>query len=448
MRGIIFRSVLGLVPVVMWGYHDGPPPKRTGAPVDGGINCTACHRTFAPANSDPRGSLRIDVANYVPGVKQTIKVTVIHPEAARWGFEITARLTSDETKTAGEFSSNSVVRVICDDNSPRGALAPCQPGQLQFAEHLDAPRTDPGAGFSFSVDWTPPATDAGDVIFYAAGNAANGSDGNTGDRVYTTARRISPPCGLTQKPTIRAAVNGASFQAPWNSGAMMTVFGSNFGAAGKTRGVTEADVVAQKYPQSLACMAVTVNGVNAPIAYVQQDQINLQAPQLAGIANASVVVIANPGKANELRSDPLTLTTGQTFAPAFFTFNGKSIAATTGDGLKLLADPAVVAGGVPAKSGDIVVLYATGLGATNPAAAPGDVASAAATLATTLTVTVGGVTVPARDVLYAGLSPQSICGLIQINVRLPADLPNGDVPVALSIGGAQSAGGTTIPVKN
>src|SRR5438045_3551461 len=95
--------LLGITPLSLMGFSTGPPLRRTGAPVDGGTNCTACHRTFAPANSDPRGSLRIDVSSYTPGVKQSIQVTVAHPEAMRWGFQLTARLASDETKPAGDF---------------------------------------------------------------------------------------------------------------------------------------------------------------------------------------------------------------------------------------------------------------------------------------------------------------------------------------------------------
>src|SRR5271169_8120 len=171
-RGLL--SLLGAMPIVLMGYSTGPPPKRTGATIDGGVNCSACHRSFAPANSDPLGSVRIDASNYTPGVKQTIKVTVSHPQAQRWGFQITARLVSDDSKIAGNFTPNDVARVICDDGSARGSLAPCPAGQPEFAEHFDAPRTDVGAGFTFSVDWTPPATDLGDIVFYAAGNAANG----------------------------------------------------------------------------------------------------------------------------------------------------------------------------------------------------------------------------------------------------------------------------------
>jgi uncharacterized protein (TIGR03437 family) len=454
MRKWVIFSILGGLPVVLMGYSTGPPPNRTGAGIDGATNCTACHRSFAPANSDPAGSMRINAANYTPGVKQTISVTVSHPLGARWGFQVTARLASDESKLAGNFTANSVVRVICDDGTYAGNsaslnnnAAPCAAGIHEFAEHLNAPRTDPGAGFTFTVDWTPPATNLGDVVFYAAGNAADGSASNAGDRVYTTVRRISGPCTLTQKPTITSLANGASFQTAWNTGALITLFGGNFGLAGTTRPVTAGDIVSQKFPQALGCVAVTVNGQNAPLIYVQPNQINLQAPTLSGIGAAAVVVIANPGAPNELRSDPLNVTSQQALAPAIFTFNGKSIAATSANGSSYVADPAVVPNASPAKPSDVVVFYATGLGATNPSVAPGDIASGPAAATGQIAVSIGGVSVPAADILYAGLAPQSISGLYQLNLKLPAALPDGDAPVIINVGGVQSPAGATIPIK-
>jgi uncharacterized protein (TIGR03437 family) len=242
-------------------------------------------------------------------------------------------------------------------------------------------------------------------------------------------------------------VNGASFQAPWNSGAFVTIKGTNFAAAGQTRLITQGDIVSQRFPQTLGCIAVTVNGQNAPMYYVQADQINLLAPTLATVGPATVVVVANPGAANELRSDPFNLTTQQAFAPALFTFDGKSVAATSGDGTKYIASATLISDAVAAKPGDIVVLYGTGMGSTNPAFAPGEVATSSATLAAAVTVMAGGVAIPAADILYAGPSPGLISGLVQLNVRLPATLADGDVPVLISVGGAQSASGTTILVK-
>src|SRR4051794_9374559 len=96
-------SVFIVSPIALMAFSTGPPVKRTGAGVDGGLNCTACHRTFAPANSDARGGVTILAGSYSPGVKQVINVIVNHPDAARWGFQLTARLASDETKPAGAF---------------------------------------------------------------------------------------------------------------------------------------------------------------------------------------------------------------------------------------------------------------------------------------------------------------------------------------------------------
>jgi uncharacterized protein (TIGR03437 family) len=61
---------------------------------------------------------------------------------------------------------------------------------------------------------------------------------------------------------------------------------------------------------------------------------------------------------------------------------------------------------------------------------------------------IGGVTLIPQDVLYSGLSPNSISGLYQFNVRVPASAPDGDVPVSITIGGFTTQSGTTIPVQH
>jgi hypothetical protein len=86
MRKRVVSILLGVLPVVLLGCSTGPAPKPTGAPVDSGTNCTLCHRTFAPANSDPADSVVITALNYVPGLKQTIQVTVSHPAAVPLGL--------------------------------------------------------------------------------------------------------------------------------------------------------------------------------------------------------------------------------------------------------------------------------------------------------------------------------------------------------------------------
>src|SRR4030095_14767870 len=112
---------------------------------DSGTTCTACHRDNAPVNSDPRGSLRIETGPYRPGQKQTVRVTVSHPEGARWGFQLTARWVADEAKQAGSFTPTEDIRVQCGNSTTAAPVdAPCPTGMTEFASHRSAPRSMTG----------------------------------------------------------------------------------------------------------------------------------------------------------------------------------------------------------------------------------------------------------------------------------------------------------------
>ena len=322
-------------------------------------------------------------------------------------------------------------------------------GTVEFAEHRSAPRGNAGAGFTFDILWTPPPTDVGDVVFYFAGNAADGNGANSNDHIYTAAQVISPVCGFTSKATLRSFVNGASFLAPWAGNGMMSIFGSGFQPAGRMRSTVDADLAGARLPKQLSCVAVEVAGQRVPITYLQPDQINIQAPTLLQNSGpVSVVVILNAGGKNELRSDTLTNTGLQAVAPAFFTFNGKGIAAQFAGSTGLVADPSVAAGSRPAKPGDLVTLYGTGFGYTDPVWQAGEVPNKAASITTPFTLNIGGIPVSAADVTYAGLSPGSISGLYQFNVRIPTVAADGDLPVSLTIGGVSTQPGATIPVPS
>ena len=91
--------------------------------------------------------------------------------------------------------------------------------------------------------------------------------------------------------------------------------------------------------------------------------------------------------------------------------------------------------------------FGTGFGDTNPLVPSGQLATGMATLVNQATVTIGTTTLAPSDVLYAGLSPGSISGLYQFNVRIPAGTPSGNVAVTISIGGLSSQSGVTIPVQ-
>jgi uncharacterized protein (TIGR03437 family) len=249
-------------------------------------------------------------------------------------------------------------------------------------------------------------------------------------------------CNLPGAPAISGVASAASGARNMALNALASLYGANFGVPGRGRSATEADVFARTFPTRVDCVEVLVRGERVPITYAGPGQINFQGP-LRGLGGAAVQVVANPGTAREVRSAVFNSVV-DAFQPAFFTFNGTSVAATSADGRTPIAAPTVVANGRAARPGEIVTIYATGLGFSQPVWAPGDIVRGQAPLENQLTIRVGGVLVPAADILYAGLVPESISGLYQINLRLPAALSPGDQPISVSVAGVSAA--AAIPI--
>lgn len=461
MSRILLLALLVLAPDALLAESVTPSIGFTGAPADhNGQNCSLCH---TGSFNDPAGSLTVEVGDYNPGVQQMIHIVVQHPKASRWGFQVTVREISDETQEAGTFSVGETqmsVQVRCDDGSQFGSAPPCNGiGTHQFAEHLDAQRTTIAAGLDVAVLWLPPASEIGKLHVYVSAVAADGDGTAAGDHVYTAMKTIANAggCSIAKKPVLQTALNGASFQPPFSSNAMISIFGQGFQTSGlkRTAGLGDFENNYTTFPTALACVAVEVTGpglaqpVRLPIAYVQADQINAQAPTFTGTGPVGLKVIVNAGKSNEQPSDVATLNAQQAFAPAFFVFGtSTSIAAQIGGTSIPCARPEVVAGGRPAKPGEVVTLYGTGFGDTNPSVPAGQLAAAAAKLTNPITVTIGGTTLSAPDVQYAGLSPGAISGLYQFNVKVPSSAADGDLLVTIAIGGFQTQPGVTIPVQH
>jgi uncharacterized protein (TIGR03437 family) len=291
---------------------------------------------------------------------------------------------------------------------------------------------------------------------YVSAVAANGDGTDQGDYVYTYTQTLENvgACTLVGQPLFQNVVNGASFDPGFSSGAMVTIFGTDFETSGRTRTAGLGDYVNGAFPTELGCVSVEVTGpglsqaVQLPIAYVSFGQINAQMPQFTGTGAVTLTVLLNPGTGSGVSSPVATLNSLQTFAPAFFVFpNSTSIAAEEASTGTLVADSSVVTGAAPANPGDIVSLFGTGFGAVSPAVAAGQLATGMASLTNSVTVAIGGTTLAAADVLYAGLSPGSISGLYQFNVRIPSTAPSGEVPVTITIGGVQTQSGVTIPIQ-
>ena len=379
--------------------------------------------------------MAVSAKPYIPGVMQTIQVTIKHPEAQRWGFQVTARPTTDPSKMAGTFTPNTTIRVRCQN----GVDGPCQGGVQEFAEHRSAVVTGPNlvGSYTYSIDWTPPATNVGDIIFYVAGNAANNNAANTGDYIYNSSATIAPAtCDFAVLPQISAVVSSASYQGAISSNSLISLFGTGFQPLEVTRGLYDADLAAGKIPTTLSCFAVEVNRKRAPLTYTKFGQVNAIVPSGTVAGNAEVRVIVNPNASNPIYSAPVTVTAAD-FAPALFTIDGKkAVAQVAGTSTLVTA----------AKAGDMITLYATGLGDLTAKADAADVSTGQNKAANTVTVSLNGTAMSASDVLYVGSAPGLSSALYQINIRIPAGVKSGDAAVALAVGTASSPGGITIPI--
>jgi uncharacterized protein (TIGR03437 family) len=453
VRKIAF-AVLSTAPLALWGFGSGPVIRRTGAPVDeNGATCTACHR--GNDLNSPGGFVRIEAVPYRSGQRQLIRVTVSHPEAQRWGFQLTARLASDETKKAGTFTAEqgSPIKVRCAPDGRDATPSQSCGSDVEFAEHGGtAESTFGGANGAktFEVEWTAPeGADLGDVIFYAAGNAANSNNQPTGDRIYNTSLRIEAEstCNYIVRPRVQGIGNAATSQGAISMNTLIAIYGANFVPSGVRRSVGAGDIRESRIPTELGCVAVEIGGRRVPVIHIQQDQINAQIPTITQTGSVPLKVIINPGRPSEVSVEGGMINL-QNYSPAFFTFNGSSIAALIAGTSTPAANTSLFSNGRPAAPGEVVELYATGLGPSEPVFQSGEIVPGRQVpLRERITLTIGGTTLAASDIRYVGLAPGSISGLYQINAAIPTAAADGDLPVLLTVGGVSSPAGTTIPVR-
>jgi uncharacterized protein (TIGR03437 family) len=204
-------------------------------------------------------------------------------------------------------------------------------------------------------------------------------------------------------------VNSASFAPITNSvapGEFVTLFGSGLSP------VTQ--VASLPFPTMLGGVQVTINSMPAPIYAVSPGQISIVMPFATPTYSFATAQVINNGS----KSEPITLYTA-TSAPGVFTTlqNGAGPAAVTH------ANGAVVTAANPAKAGETLVVYVTGLGAVSPPVKDGT----AAPVSPLSTVVDSNVFVEITDqngkfhsttTVFKGLAP-NFAGLYQINFTLP-----------------------------
>ena len=100
---------------------------------------------------------------------------------------------------------------------------------------------------------------------------------------------------------------------------------------------------------------------------------------------------------------------------------------------------------VPAKPGDVIILWGTGFGPTSPVAPAGVVVPSDQTYATPTLPTVTINNIPAT--VYGAALASGYVGLYQVAIQVPTSLGNGDWPIVASIGGVSSPSGVLLNVQ-
>jgi len=179
---------------------------------------------------------------------------------------------------------------------------------------------------------------------------------------------------------------------------------------------------------------ILVGGLLANPYYISPTQINFLVPPnlLPGATSVQVVI---DGWAGPLISVQLAAA-----APALFQLDPQNAVATLGDG-------SVITPAAPAKPGDMVVLYATGLGQTAPPIGYCELPTSATWLKELgdFRVVLDGVTLDPRAILYAGVAP-GFAGLYQVNVVLPVST-RANPEIRIGLGDALSPKGIRLPVQ-
>jgi uncharacterized protein (TIGR03437 family) len=250
-----------------------------------------------------------------------------------------------------------------------------------------------------------------------------------GQKVYVNQAASGGSVSSLASLDVGGIVNAASSSPSIAPGSFVSIYGGNLA---DTATDWSSAIVNGKLPTSVGGVQVLVDGKNAFISYVQPTQVNLLTPLDSVVGSVEVDVITNHGTvvamANMAGISPALFTyalQGRFYADALFASDYANVAAAG-------ALPGVTSR--PAKAGDYILLFATGLGQTNPPYPVGQVLTTAYPVPdlSKVSVLIGGQ--PAL-VQFAGMT---YAGVFQINIQVPNGIPAGDQPTVLGVAGQAS----------
>ncbi|MBZ5609678.1 MAG: Ig-like domain-containing protein [Acidobacteriia bacterium] len=294
---------------------------------------------------------------------------------------------------------------------------------------------------SGSVSNPSPTTDA-------TGSASTAiTAGNTAGSIVVTATAagFSVTFNLTAIPPGPSGLvvfNAASLQAPISAGAIVTIQGQ--GIAVGVQGVVTPNTIIGPLPFTLAGDSVKFNSVAAPIFSVSNvngvQQINVQVPyEVAGRTVADLTVTISGGGSATVSVNL------QPFAPAVFETTLFGIAHQA---VAIRPDGSYVSPANPARRGEVIIIFLTGLGQTTPAIGTNDSGVPNQNVAAQVVVGLNNAGVP----LVSAQSVVGLVGVYAVALQVPSNTtPGSQQPVGFiiydSAGNAYYGQATFLPIQ-
>jgi uncharacterized protein (TIGR03437 family) len=434
------NTTLTLVPA---STQSGVTCNPASVTAPGSATCTVTVGAAAPAGGLPvylssnNGNANTPANLIIPagGVSGSFAVSVVG--------SITANQTATITATAKGVSRTFLISMIAPRLTISGAIIPASLGSgatVLLSGTANAIVTADAAGnFSFgglpNGSYTVIPSRTG-VTFSPAKKWVSVNGANVPGIAFTGATVHN-----NSGPVVRSGIQSIT-QAQTAAATFVTMASPATGIAGKTcspgglvtisgTGFTDQDpqsAASYPLPAALGGVQVQVNGKAVPLLLVSASQINFQCPLLASGSSLDIAVIAADGTVAATTQSIMAAA-----APDLFTVNG------TTQGVILIASKNEMAmtqtpglAGSPAQPGDVLSIYASGLGETQAPVAIGTPAPSTppVPLKNKIAIFVSGVEIdPALSILAPGTA-----GLDQVNVQLPVDVAVGSaIPLYLQV---------------
>jgi uncharacterized protein (TIGR03437 family) len=407
--------------------------------------------SVSPASATTPGTLTVTANSLVsglalqPGTYQG-QITISSPGASNTlNVPVTLTISNVQTITASPASLTPVSYQIGAANPATQTVAVSV--STGVTTSYTAAATTSTGGAWLSVSPTAGALPGNVVVsFNPAGLTAGTYQGAVTITVAgATNSPLSLPVTLTVTPAPVVAPSAVAIQNAASSlstsispGLIILIYGSNMGPATLTQLHVGANGLLDT---TLSDTLVTFDGIPAPVIYTSAGLVSVIVPyEVAGRASVSMVV-----SYKGTPSTPLQLRVVDV-SPAIFTQNSSG----TGQGAILNENGTINSAGNPEAVGKVVQIFGTGEGLTSPRSVTGSISPSRLPLPTPVlpvTVTIGGIPVPAADIFYAGEAPGGVAGLIQINARIPDGVGSGAQRVFFTIGGSPSQGNVTVSVR-